>query len=105
VQQIEVLQQRLKDIEARGGGEQAFILYEHSFSSFAELKDWVLQEKNIPSSCCAYWDLFFSIMVTKEPADKVYSSSCTKTTMFANDLLATISHEKPECLSGTKKAG
>jgi hypothetical protein len=38
VQQIEVLQQRLKDMEVRGG-EQGFILNEHSFSSFAELKD------------------------------------------------------------------
>jgi hypothetical protein len=38
VRQIEVLQQRLKDIEAQGG-EQGFVLNEHSLSSFAKLKE------------------------------------------------------------------
>jgi hypothetical protein len=38
MQQIEFLQQRLRDIEAKGG-EQGFILNEHSFLSFVELKD------------------------------------------------------------------
>jgi hypothetical protein len=38
VRQIEVLEQRLKDVEAQGG-EQGFVLNEHSFSSFAKLKE------------------------------------------------------------------
>jgi predicted nucleic acid-binding Zn-ribbon protein len=103
-QQIELLQQRLKDVEARGG-EQGFVLNEHTFSSFAELKDWV-KDKNIPL-CGAYWDPF-SIMVSMSPgqlagkahADKAYSSSRTQTTVFENDLLAAMTHKKPECLYG-----
>jgi hypothetical protein len=101
-QQIEVLQQRLKDIEARGG-EQGFVLNKHTFSYFAELKDWV-KDKNI-SSCGAYWDIF-SIMVPlspgqltgKERVDNAYSSSGTQTTVFKNDLLTAMTHKKPECL-------
>jgi hypothetical protein len=40
------------------------MLDEHSFTSFAELKDWV-KDKDI-LSCTAYWDLF-SIMFTMGP--------------------------------------
>jgi hypothetical protein len=104
VRQIEVVQQRLKEIEAQGG-EQGFVLNEHSFSSFAKLKEWV-EDKKIPS-CGAYWDLL-SIMVTmspgqltgKERADKAYLSSQTQMTVFENDLLAAMTHEKPECVYG-----
>jgi hypothetical protein len=102
--QINVLQQRIRGMEGCGG-EHGLMLDEHSFASFAELKDWV-RDKAVPT-CGVYWDLF-SIMVTMGPeqlsgqalADKEYSSSRTKTTFFLNDLLAAMTHEKPSCLYG-----
>jgi hypothetical protein len=44
IRHINVLQQRIKDMEGRGG-EHGFMLNEHSFSSFAELKDWVKEKE------------------------------------------------------------
>jgi hypothetical protein len=101
IQQINVLQQRIKDIEGCGG-KHGFMLNEHYFASFAELKAWV-RDKAV-ATCGVYWDLF-SIMVIMGPgqlsgqaqADKEYSSSQTKTTVFKNDLLASMMHEKPSC--------
>jgi hypothetical protein len=51
IQQINVLQRRIKDMEGRGG-EHGFMLNEHSFASFAELKDWV-RDKEVPT-CGVY---------------------------------------------------
>jgi hypothetical protein len=108
IRHINVVQQRIKDMEGRRG-EHGFILSEHSFSSFAELKDWVKEKEVL--TCRVYWDLF-SIMVTMGPgqlsgqarADKEYSSYQTKSTVFENDLLAAMTHEKPSCLYG-KESG
>jgi hypothetical protein len=43
-------------------------------------------------------------LLGKNRADKVYLSSPTKTTLFENDLLAAMTHEKPSCLCG-KESG
>jgi hypothetical protein len=63
----------------------------------------VLDEK--AQSSGMFWDLFSALVSMrpkglsgKERADEQYSSERIKTTIFENNLLATMSHTRPACL-------
>jgi hypothetical protein len=102
--EVELLKDKLGVMEGRVGDE-VFVLNERSFNYFYDTKSWIVTNE-IPS-CGLYWDLF-SILVDmgpkkhsgKERADTPYASQRTQTTIFENELAASMSHEKPSSLYG-----
>jgi hypothetical protein len=101
-EQLDQLSTRVDTTEVRGLDE-AFELDQFSFGSFAEFGKMALDEK-IPTAGM-FWDLF-SVLVSmrpkglsgKERADEQYSSERIRTTIFENNLLASMNHTCPACL-------
>ena len=98
--------QRLGEIEGRVTGESyadgGFV-----FCSMTEVADWLVAQK-VPSGG-VFWDLF-SVLVCMNPkqqtgkarADETYSSQRTNSTTLENDLLASMTHTRPEILFAKK---
>jgi hypothetical protein len=100
--QIDNLTLRVNKAEAHGTDE-SFEMDQFAFGSFAEFTQMVLDEK--VQSCRMFWDLFSALVSMrskglsgKERADEQYSSERIKTTIFENNLLASMSHTRPACL-------
>jgi hypothetical protein len=99
---VEKTIQRLGDIEGRVTGE-SYSEGGHVFSSMTEVADWLVAEQ-VPSGG-VFWDLF-SVLVCMKPkqqtgkgrADETYSSQRTNSTTMENDLLASMTHVRPELL-------
>jgi hypothetical protein len=99
--QIDNLTLRVNKAEAHGADE-SFEMDQFAFRSFAEFAQMVLDEK--VQSSGMFWDLFSSLVSMrpkglsgKERADEQYSSERIKTTIFENNLLASMSHTRPAC--------
>jgi hypothetical protein len=94
--------QRLGEIEGRVTGE-SYAEGCHVFSSMTEVGDWLVKEQ-VPSGG-VFWDLF-SVLVCMKPkqqtgkgrADETYSSQRTNSATMENDLLASMTHIRPELL-------
>jgi hypothetical protein len=103
---VEKAMLRLGDIEGRVTGE-SYAEGGHVFSSMTEVGDWLIKEK-VPSGG-VFWDLF-SVLVCMKPkqqtgkgrADETYSAQRTKSTTMENDLLASMTHIRPELLFAKK---
>jgi hypothetical protein len=97
------LEARFQTIE-RQCGSDCIYFNDKQFGSSFDLESWV-GEQEIPS-CGLFWDLFSCLAVMshgkqqtgKGRADSKYLSQRTKTTLFEDDLLASMGHECPSCL-------
>jgi hypothetical protein len=68
-----------------------------------KVADWLVAQQ-VPSGG-VFWDLF-SVLVSMKPksrADETYSLQCTNSTTLENDLLASMTHTRPEILFAKKE--
>lgn len=101
--------ERLGDLEARTSGE-GFASGDFVFNSEASVSDWLIAEK-VPNAGC-FWDLF-SVLACMSPkrqrgkdkADETYSAKRIQSTQLDNDLLAAMTHERPDVLYARKIGG
>jgi uncharacterized protein YbbK (DUF523 family) len=92
----------LKDklgVMERRVSDEVFVLNKHLFNSFYDTKFCILTNES--PSCGLYWDLFIILVDMgpkkhsgKERADTSYALQQTQTTIFENELAASMSHEK-----------
>jgi hypothetical protein len=79
----------------------------HVFCSMTKVEDWLVAQQ-VPSRG-VFWDLF-SVLVSMKPkqqtgksrADETYSSQRTNSTTLENNLLASMTHTRPEILFAKK---
>jgi hypothetical protein len=106
---LEELTERIGGLEARTSGE-GFSSGDHVFNSEAEVGEWLCAEK-VPNAGC-FWDLF-SVLSSMSPkrqrgkdkADETYSAKRIHSTQLDNDLLASMTHERPDVLYAKKVGG
>jgi hypothetical protein len=106
---VEEILERLGDLEARTSGE-GFASGDHVFNSETSVSEYLIAEK-VPNAGC-FWDLF-SVLACMSPkrqggkdkADKTYSAKCINSTQLDNDLLASMTHERPDVLYAKKVGG
>ncbi len=91
--------ERLGDLEARSSGE-GFASGDHVFNSETSVSKWLVAEK-VPNAGC-FWDLF-SVLADK--ADETYSAKRINSTQLDNDLLAAMTHERPDVLFAKRVGG
>jgi hypothetical protein len=101
--------ERLGDLEARTSGE-GFASGDHVFNSETSVSEWLVAEK-VPNAGC-FWDLF-SVLACMSPkrqrgkdkADETYSAKRINSTQLDNDLLAAMTHERPDVLFAKRVGG
>jgi hypothetical protein len=101
--------ERLGELEGRVTGE-AFSLGSKTHSSHTEVAEWIVTEK-VPTAG-VFWDLF-SVLVCmklkrqtgKDPYDESHSSKRTGSTIIENNLVASMTHIRPELLYAEKGNG
>jgi hypothetical protein len=104
---LEILE-RLGDLEARTSGE-GLASGNHVFNSETSVSEYLIAKK-VPNAGC-FWDLF-SVLACMSPkrqrgkdkANKMYSAKRINSTQLDNDLLAAMTHERPDVLY-TKRVG
>jgi hypothetical protein len=99
--EIESLKRKLADLEGNSG--QMFFHKRLTFRTKQDAKAWVVE--HTVSSPGMYWDLFSALVCMKpktqsgrERADESYSAARTQSTTLENELLASMSHLRPELL-------
>jgi hypothetical protein len=99
----------LGDLEARTSGE-GYASGDHVFNSESSVSEWLLAE-NVPNAGC-FWDLFSVLACMspkrqrgKEKADETYSAKRINSTQLDNDLLAAMTHERPDVLYAKRVGG
>ena len=101
--------ERLGDLEARTSGE-GFSMGNFVFNSEAAVSDWLVAEK-VPNAGC-FWDLF-SVLACISPkrqhgkgkADETYSAKRIQSTQLDNNLLAAMTHKRPDVLYAKRVGG
>jgi hypothetical protein len=99
----------ISNLEARTSGE-GFASGDHVFNSAAAVLDF-LEEEVVPNAGC-FWDLF-SVLASMSPkrqrgkdkADETYSAKRIQSTQLDNDLLASMTHERPDVLYARRVGG
>jgi hypothetical protein len=101
--------ERLGSLEARSSGE-GFASGDHVFNSVTSVSEWLVAER-VPNAGC-FWDLFSVLACMspkrqrgKEKADETYSAKRINSTQLDNDLLAAMTHERPDVLYAKRVGG